>query len=238
MKIQLAFTLVLAIAAPGLVHSGQSGQSGSSSRPGNRAIQTPINMQVSLFDETESVLTLAPANQVAWARGFASGSGRSSNATQARNAARTAFPDDPPGMQAQAALISQIIMMGDVIDALRQHAAPGQRDRRRFTAQLMKQLDQAQSARSTIIRNFARTKPPRAYAGSNPQVAARAQDRSARYTQFVQMNTQLMNELQNTERELMDALQTMQRDLADLWQTYASMRDEHFRTNERVMQTR
>lgn len=238
MKIQLAFTFVLAIAAPGLVHSGQSGQSGSSSRPGNRAIQTPINMQVGLFDETESVLMLAPANQVAWARGFASGSGHSASFTHIRSAANTAFPDDPPGMQAQAALITQIIRMGDVIGALRQYASLRQPDQRRFTAQLMKKLDQAEAARSTVIRNFARNKPPRAYAGSNPQAAARAQDRSARYTQFVQMSTQLMKELQNTERELMDALQTMQRDLDDLWQTYASMRDEHFRTNERVMRTR
>ena len=33
------------------------------------------------------------------------------------------------------------------------------------------------------------------------------------YTQFVQMSTQLMNELQNTERELVDSLQTMHRNV-------------------------
>jgi hypothetical protein len=103
---------------------------------------------------------------------------------------------------------------------------------------LLEKLDQVQEARTTVIRNFARTKPPQAYAGQNPQTAARAQDRSQRYTQFVQMSTQLMSELQNTERELVDALQTMQRDLDNLWQTYASMRDEEFRTNERIMQIR
>ena len=49
------------------------------------------------------------------------------------------------------------------------------------------------------------------------------------------MSTQLTNELQNTERELVDALQTMHRDLESLWQAYESMREEGFRTNERIM---
>jgi hypothetical protein len=52
------------------------------------------------------------------------------------------------------------------------------------------------------------------------------------------MSTQLMNELQNTERELVDRLQTMDRDMQTFWQSYAGFRDEEFRTNERAITTR
>ncbi len=52
------------------------------------------------------------------------------------------------------------------------------------------------------------------------------------------MNVQLMNELQNTERELMDALQTMSRNAQTFWESYAGFRDQDQRTNERVLTTR
>jgi hypothetical protein len=130
------------------------------------------------------------------------------------------------------------IMMGDIVGALRSYAILMDRDMRQFTRLIVNKLDKVRKARSTVIRNFARTKPPRAYAGNNPSQAARAQDRSSRYTQFVQMSTQLMNELQNTERELVDALQTMHRNLQTFWESYAGFRDQEFRTNERVMTTR
>jgi hypothetical protein len=60
-------------------------------------------------------------------------------------------------------------------------------------------------ATQQAISNFARSKPPRAYAGVNPQSAARSQQISASGAQPVQVNTQTMGELQNTERELIDA---------------------------------
>ncbi len=130
------------------------------------------------------------------------------------------------------------IMMGDIVGALRSYAVLMDRDMRAFTRLIVKKLDAVRKARSTVIRNFARTKPPRAYAGQNPSQAARAQDRSSRYTQFVQMSTQLMNELQNTERELVDALQSMHRNMQTFWESYAGFRDQEFRTNERVMTMR
>lgn len=130
------------------------------------------------------------------------------------------------------------IMMGDIVGALRSYSLLMERDLRAFSRLIVKKLDGVRKARSMVIRNFARTKPPRAYAGQNPQTAARAQDRSSKYTQFVQMNTQLMNELQNTERELVDALGTQKRDLDNFLQSYASMRDDDKRVSERIMTTR
>jgi hypothetical protein len=38
-------------------------------------------------------------------------------------------------------------------------------------------VNAASANTSSVIRNFARSKPPRAYAGQNPSQAARAQDR-------------------------------------------------------------
>ncbi|MFO1464561.1 MAG: hypothetical protein U1F66_12375 [bacterium] len=130
------------------------------------------------------------------------------------------------------------IMMGDIAGALRSYAVLMDRDLRQFSRLIVKKLDGVRRARSMVIRNFARAKPPRAYAGTNPQTAARAQDKSAKYTQYVQMSTQLMNELQNTERELVDALQSQFRQLETFWQTVATFRDEVFRTNDRVMTMR
>jgi len=224
----LGFTIILAVMP---VHSLAQGS--------GRQIQTPLNMQVGVFDETESILTLAPMRQVSWARAYASGPGRRESALDMQVAIRAAFPDDPPAMRAQTALIAQVILMGDIVGALRALEAQQRSTKQRFSPELVGQLEQVSSARSTVIRNFARTKPPRAYAGgANPSRATRPQDRSARYTQYVQMSAQLTSELQNTERELIDALQTMHRDMQALWESYAGFRDEEFRTNERVLTTR
>lgn len=135
-------------------------------------------------------------------------------------------------------MILMLIMMGDITGALRAYTALVDRDLRQFTRGVVKKLGLVRKARSRVIRNFANNKPPRAYAGENPQSAARAQDQAQRYTQFVQLSTQLMGELQNTERELVDVLQTLKRDLDNLFQAYSSMRDNEFRTAERVMTIR
>ncbi len=135
-------------------------------------------------------------------------------------------------------MILLLIMMGDITGALRAYTALVDRDLRAFTRGVVKKLGLVRKARSRVIRNFANHKPPRAYAGQNPQSAARAQDQAQKYTQFVQLSTQLMGELQNTERELVDVLQTLKRDLDNLYQAYASMRDNEFRTAERVMSIR
>lgn len=193
-------------------------------------------MRDPVFEETESILQLAPAQQVEWARAYASGAGRRASAREIEAAVRRRFPSDPPGMRAQTNLLVQLIIMGDIVGAMRSMSL--QQNMRQFSRQIVDKLDAVRRARSTVIRNFARQKPPRAYAGGGPASAARAQDRAARYTQFVQMSTQLMGELQQNERELMDMLDTMNRDLQSFWESYASMRDSEFRTNERVMTTR
>jgi len=102
----------------------------------------------------------------------------------------------------------------------------------------LRKLAQVRKARARVIRNFAKKLPPAAYAGDSKESAARAQNRDQRYTQFVQLSTQLMGELQNTERELVDILQTIKRDLDNFWSAYAAMRDNEFRTNERIMTIR
>jgi len=130
------------------------------------------------------------------------------------------------------------IMMGDIVGALRSYAVLRDRDARQFTRTIMDKLDKVRVARTKVIRNFANTTPPRAYAGNNPQQAARAQDRSSKYTQYVQMSTQLMSELQNTEKELVDAETTITRDNQTFWESYAGFRDQEFRTNDRVMSVR
>lgn len=135
-------------------------------------------------------------------------------------------------------MILLLIMMGDITGALRAYTALMDRDFRAFSRQVLKKLGLVRRARARVVRNFAGHGPPRAYAGENPQSAARAQDRAQRYTQFVQLSTQAMGELQNAERELVDILQTMKRDLDNHWQAYASMRDNEFRTAERLMTVR
>jgi hypothetical protein len=179
-----------------------------------------------------------PQDQIAWARSFASERGYRTRRSETEAAIGAAFPDASPKEKIEIHMIFLQILMGDVIGALREYTILMDRDMRQFSRQIVQKLDRVRQARSQVIRNFAMKKPPRAYAGDNPQTAARAQDRSQRYTQFVQMSTQLMGELQNSERELIDALQSMQRDLDSLWQSYSSMRDEEFRTNERIMQIR
>jgi hypothetical protein len=192
-----------------------------------------------VFDETETLLALAPARQVEWACAYADRRGpKRTSAADLQTAVERSFPDDPPAMKIQIRLITSIIMTGDIVGALQSYSMLVNRQVQDYNLKLVQDLASVQKARSTIIRNFARSKPPRAYAGQDPSQAARVQDKSARYTQFVQVNTQLMNELQNSSRELMDSLQAMRREVDELWQAYSSFRDQDFRTNERVMRMR
>jgi hypothetical protein len=149
-----------------------------------------------------------------------------------------AFPQATPQQKVQIHMILLQLVTGDIADQLQDVSLQIHGDDQQFTRLLVQKLDSVRQARSTVIRNFARTKPPRAYAGNDPQQAARAQDRSSRYTQFIQMTTQQMNELHNTARELMDAMQTMHRTMNQFWETHANVRNQEFRTNERVMTTR
>ena len=196
------------------------------------------NMRATQPDEAASVLQSAPDAQVGWARSYLAS--RTSVATRAEieAAVSRAFGRDSTGMKAQAALITQIEQSGAVLNALPNCSDGKNSQHPACTAAAMQAVSELSSTRSRVIRNFAQKKPPRAYADNQPQPAARAQDSAQRYTQYVQLSTQLMGELQNTERELVDTLQTMKRDLDNLWQGYASLRDNEFRTDERVMTTR
>jgi hypothetical protein len=140
-----------------------------------------------------------------------------------------------PEQKVKIHMILLQIMMGDLAGALRSYAVLMDRDMRMFTRLVVEKLERLRATREQILQDFAKRKPPRAYAGPDPSQAARAQDRSAKYTQFVQMSTQLRNELQSTERELVDALQSQFRSRQEFWESIASFRDSEFRTNERVM---
>jgi hypothetical protein len=188
-----------------------------------------------LSEETETALEMVSPEQAAWARSFASRRGYRAGKAEIEAAIGAAFPHASQEEKIKIHMILLQIMMGDIVGALRSYAILRDQNMRGFSREVLDRLDEVQEARTTIIRSFARTKPPRAYAGQDPAAAARAQERSARYTQFVQMSTQLMNELQNTERELVDALQTMNRDLESFWESYSGFRDQESRTNERII---
>lgn len=149
-----------------------------------------------------------------------------------------AFPDATGKEQTQMSLVSLMVMMGDVVGALRAYAQLTDRQSAQFSHQVADKLDAIGEAREKILWNFAQQQPPKAYAGSDPQQAARSQDRQSKYTQFVQMTTQLMNEFQNTERELLDALSEARRNVDSLWESYAGLRDDDSRTTDRILHDR
>ena len=191
-----------------------------------------------IFAETETMLARVPREQAMWARAFATSRASRASTAEISAAIAAAFPEASPDQKIKIHLILLTIMMGDIVGALRSYAVLHDRDMRQFTRLIVDKLNAIQNARSTVIRNFARSLPPRAYAGNDPSGAQRAQDKTARYTQFVQMSTQLMNELQSTERELVDALQSQHRSMTQFWEFYAGFRDREFRRSHRVMTTR
>ncbi len=129
------------------------------------------------------------------------------------------------------------ILMGDIPGAMRSYLLMMDRDLRQFTRLVVEKLGQVREARSTVIRNFARTQPPEVYAGTDEKMKERSAERGSRYTQFVQLNNQLMNELQSSERELTDALQTQFRNIEQMWQQLAQLEEEKFRTDSRMART-
>ena len=187
----------------------------------------------------------ASYEEIAWALGEAERRRRQPRTAfdpvsigQAIDQATRQSRDRGPEQKVKIHMILLQIMMGDIVGALRSYAATNDRDERVFTRAAVADLNRIRQARERVLAAFARKQPPRAHAGNVPAQSARTQDRAARYTQFVQMSTQLMNELQNTERELVDALQTQFRNLDTFWQAVATFRDQTFRTNDRVMTIR
>ncbi len=130
-----------------------------------------------------------------------------------------------------------LLMSGQIDLAIRCFTILANKEAAQFTGLMVKKLGAVSRARQRIIRSFAMKSPPKAYAGTNAQTAARAQDKSAKYTQYVQLTTQAMNELSQGQNEILDGIQRVWRDADQLWQQVASMRDDAARTKERVLRT-
>ncbi|MFO1518567.1 MAG: hypothetical protein U1F57_02715 [bacterium] len=75
------------------------------------------------------------------------------------------------------------------------------------------------AAKSKILDGDGRKRPPTAHDNTNdPAGAARDQNKQAKYTQWVSVTTQLMSEVQQTERELLDLLERRStQTVNDLW---------------------
>lgn len=148
------------------------------------------------------------------------------------------FPHASPEQKFKIHMILLQVMMGDIADALQQMVERTEASDRQFTRLIVAMLDRVRAARAIVMRAFGRTRPPRSYSGANPGQAARAQDRASDYSKYVQINVQLMNELQQTERELVDALQSMQRQQNELWETVRGMRERNAQTTDRITRER
>ena len=148
------------------------------------------------------------------------------------------FPQATTREKLKMNLISMQVVMGDVTGALQSMITKSEQQNRQFNHQIVDKFDEIREARDKVIRAFAEMKPPRAYAGSNPETSARSQDRQSAYTQFVQMTTQLMSEYQNKERDLVDELNEVRRSVDSLWEAYFGFKEQDSRTTSRVIQER
>lgn len=133
-------------------------------------------------------------------------------------------------------LLRWLAAAGDLERALRAAVRRTERRNRRGARMLARQQSRVREARSRVLRAMGRPRPPRARRA--PSRALRDRDLQARYTRFVQVSTQLLGELQQTERELWDALQAARRAAQTFWESYGALRDSAYRSNERVMRTR
>jgi len=129
-----------------------------------------------------------------------------------------AFPEADAVDRLRIKLIMFLAVQGDVVGALRLLQAVTERNLREFHHLLIESLDELSKARSRVIRNFARAKPPCAHDRDDPAGTARAQDRQSKYEQFVQVTTQLVDQLKPTEQELIDLLDQVQAEAEWRWQ--------------------
>jgi hypothetical protein len=127
-------------------------------------------------------------------------------------------------------MILLLIMMGDIVGALTLYGRLWERDNQKIYKKIVDKMEKVRQARALVIRNFAMEPTPRAYAGGNPQLAATAQDRTQKFTQFVQLNTQLMNELSSTQTELSTMLQDVKRERDLFMQFLKNLADEHYQS--------
>ena len=131
-----------------------------------------------------------------------------------------------------------MIMMGDVVGAVRSMVFESERQNRMFNRLLVKQLNKVRQSKSKVLMAMARKPPPTAHNNTNnPQGAANDQNKQAKYTQWVSVTTQLMSELQNTERQLTDLLSEGRRNINEMWEAYSGMKEAEARTTRTVIQS-
>jgi hypothetical protein len=130
-----------------------------------------------------------------------------------------------------------MIMMGDVVGAVREMVFESEKQNRMLNRTLVKQLDKVREAKSKILLAMGQNNPPPAHDNTNdPAGAARDQNRQAKYTQWVSVTTQLMSEVQQTERELLDTLSEGRKDIDQLWEAYSGLKEADARTTRTVIQ--
>lgn len=131
-----------------------------------------------------------------------------------------------------------MIMMGDIVGALRAYTIMQGKDLRAFGKKTIEQLGKLRDVKQRMLTNMARQETPKAYSGTNPESQARSADKSAKYNQFVTVSNQALQEVGQTERSLMDALQTMMRDVDNSWNSYITCQQAEARVTERVLSGR
>ncbi len=141
-------------------------------------------------------------------------------------------------MKVKMRIIMFLILMGDVVGAVRQMVFESERQNRMFNRLLVKQLNKVRESKSKVLLAMARKSPPTAHDNTNnPSGAARDQNRQAKYTQWVSVTTQLMSELQNTERQLTDLLSEGRRNINEMWEAYSGLKESEARTTRTVIQS-
>jgi len=141
-------------------------------------------------------------------------------------------------MKVKMRMIMFLILMGDVVGAVRAMVFESEKQNRMFNRLLVKQLNKVREAKSKILLAMSRKSPPTAHDNTNnPSGAARDQNRQAKYTQWVSVTTQLMSEVQNTERQLTDLLSEGRRNINELWESYSGIKEAEARTTRTVIQS-
>ncbi len=88
----------------------------------------------------------------------------------------------------------------------------------------LKQLNRVRETKSKILKAIALKPPPPANASGNPTAAADAQNKQAKYTQWVSVSQQLMQEVQQSERTIMDVMKDRMEAKSRLWEFYTDFK--------------
>ncbi len=141
-------------------------------------------------------------------------------------------------MKVKMRMIMFLILMGDIVGAVRAMTFESERQNQVMNRLLVMQLNKVRESKSKVLLAMARKPPPTAHDNTNnPSGAAHDQNKQAKYTQWVSVTTQLMSELQNTERQLMDILSEGRRNINELWEGYSGLKEAEARTTRTVLQS-